>query len=205
MIAIYEAIVDDYIAIDKELKESTFKLINMMSEITSAEDYFMISHSYQVAYLAKEIGKKIKLSEEELEQIYFAALLHDIGKVYLDSDILNKKGSLTEDEYNHIKEHSDYGYNIVKNVPGLYQISLFVRHHHERYDGTGYPDKLKGDEIPIESRIICVADAVDAMTSHRGYRTPRTIGFVVTELLKNKGKQFDPNIVDIMISMLTLM
>ncbi|MBC2578843.1 HD-GYP domain-containing protein [Clostridium sp. DJ247] len=187
----------------KQRNESILNLINMMSEITREKEPFMILHPYHVAQFSTEIGKSLNLNEETASKLYLAGILHDIGKTYLDSGVLNKEGSLTEEEYETLKNHSIYGANIVKDVTGLEDISLIVRHHHERYDGTGYPDGLKDEEIPFESRVICVADAVDAMISHRSYRSPQSVDFVITELLKNRGKQFDPKIADSMISILT--
>lgn len=182
--------------------ESILNLVNMMSEIIREKEPFMLLHPYHVAQLSTEIAKKLNLDEETIRKIYFASVLHDIGKIYLNKDILNKNSSLSEEEYNNLKHHSVYGANIVSGVAGLNEESILVRHHHERYDGKGYPDGLKGEDIPLESRIICVADAVDAMLSHRSYRMARSIDFVITELLRNKKKQFDPKIVEVMISIL---
>lgn len=182
--------------------ESILNLINMMSEITREKEPYMILHPYNVAHLTTEITKSLNLDEETLNKLYFTGILHDIGKVYLDRELLNKNGALTKEEYEILKNHSVYGANIVRDVTGLDDISLFVRHHHERYDGTGYPDKLKAEEIPLESRIISIADAVDAMLSHRSYRSPQSVDFLIAELIKNKGKQFDPKLVDIVISLL---
>lgn len=184
-------------------KDKTFlNLVNMMSELIRNNDPCGILHPYNVANIAQEIGKALNLDKDILRQIHTAGLLHDLGKLYIDSKILNKTGSLTEDEFEVVKKHSVYASNIIKDIFGLEDISIFVKHHHERYDGTGYPDGLKGEEIPLVSRILCLADAVDAMLSHKSYRDPKSIDFVISELLKNKSKQFDDKIVDVMVNIL---
>lgn len=184
-------------------KEKTFlNLINMMSELIRNNDPCGILHPYNVANIAQEIGEALNLDEDILKQIHIAGLLHDMGKLYIDSNILNKEGDLAENEFEIVKKHSTYGSNIIKDIFGLEDISIFVKHHHERYDGTGYPDGLKGEEIPLVSRILSLADSVDAMLSYRSYREARSIDFVINELLKNKSKQFDDKIVDVMVNIL---
>ncbi|WP_326511571.1 HD-GYP domain-containing protein [Clostridium intestinale] len=182
--------------------EAILNLVNMMSEVIREKEPFILLHPYHVAQLSTEIAKKLKLKNEIIKRIYISSVLHDVGKIYLDKDVLNKEDKLSEEEYNNLKQHSIYGANIVSGVAGLNEEAIIVRHHHERYDGKGYPNGLRGEDIPLESRIICVADAVDAMLSHRSFRTAKTIDFVITELLRNKRKQFDPKIVDIMIEIL---
>lgn len=182
--------------------EAILNLVNMMSEVIREKEPFILLHPYHVAQLSTEIAKKLKLKNEIIKRIYISSVLHDVGKIYLDKDVLNKEDKLSEEEYNNLKQHSIYGANIVSGVAGLNEEAIIVRHHHERYDGKGYPNGLRGEDIPLESRIICVADSVDAMLSHRSFRTAKTIDFVITELLRNKKKQFDPKIVDIMIEIL---
>lgn len=183
--------------------ESILNLVNMMSEIMKVKEPYMILHPYNVAHLTTKIAKDLNLDEETVDKLYLTGILHDIGRVYLDKEISDKNSSLTKEEYELLKNHSVYGANIIKDVTGLDEISLFVRHHHERFDGAGYPDKLKGEEIPFESKIISIADAVDAMLSRRSHRSPHSMDFVIAELIKNKGKQFDPKLVDIVINILT--
>ncbi|SHH98708.1 HD-GYP domain-containing protein [Clostridium intestinale] len=182
--------------------EAILNLVNMMSEVIREKEPFILLHPYHVAQLSTEIAKKLKLKNEIIKRIYISSVLHDVGKIYLDKDVLNKEDKLSEEEYNNLKQHSIYGANIVSGVAGLNEEAIIVRYHHERYDGKGYPNGLRGEDIPLESRIICVADSVDAMLSHRSFRTAKTIDFVITELLRNKKKQFDPKIVDIMIEIL---
>lgn len=190
------------IYLDHQREKTLLNLLNVLSEIVSDNDPCGVLHPYHVANISKEIGKALRLDYDTLKEIYIAGLLHDIGKLYIDNNILNKDSALTEDEFEIVKKHSIYGANIAKDVFGLDDISLLVKYHHERYDGTGYPDGLIGEQIPLGSRILCLADAVDAMLSPRSYKTPKNIEFVIKELLQNKSKQFDDKIVDVMISLL---
>lgn len=187
----------------KDQKQKMFiNLLNIFSEMINDNDSTGILHPYHVANISEEIGKALNLDYDTLKKIYVAGLLHDIGKLYIGNDILNKKGKLTEEDFSIIKEHPEYGANIAKDVFGLEDISKLIKCHHERYDGTGYPKGIKGGDIPLGSRIICLADSVDAMLSPRSYKEPRNVEFVISELLKNRGKQFDAELVDIMINML---
>lgn len=173
-------------------------LINMVSEMTKEKEPFMVNHPYNVAQWAKAIGEELSLDENSLEKLYISAILHDIGKFYIEKDILNKDSSLTNSEYEIVKKHSNYSYNIVKEIftfkDELKDIYSIVKHHHERFDGKGYPDGLKGDEIPLESRIICVADSVDAMLSERTYKDSKPLDYIIKELMSHKGTQFDPTV-----------
>lgn len=182
--------------------ESVFNLVSIMSEITLENDPLTVLHPYSVAQFSVQIAEALTLNDSTKEIIYFAALLHDIGKIYLDVNILRKETSLTDKEYITLKNHSTYGANIIKSMTSLDDISFFVKHHHERYDGAGYPEGLKGETIPLASRIICIADAIDAMFSQRVYKPSRPEKYVIRELLQNTGKQFDPELVDIAISIL---
>lgn len=190
------------IYLKKQKKSTILNLLNVFSEIVNNNDSTGILHPYHVANISKEIAKVLNLDYASLKKIYIAGLLHDIGKLYVDNNILNRKGKLTEDEFELIKEHAEYGANIVKDVFGLSDISKLIKCHHERYDGSGYPNELKGEDIPLGSRIISLADSVDAMLSPRSYKEPRNVEFVISELLKNRGKQFDAELVDIMINMI---
>ena len=129
-------------------------------------------------------------------------LLHDVGKIGVPNAIINKPGKLTDEEFAIIKTHPENGYKILNNIKELPKLANGARWHHERFDGRGYPDGLKGDEIPEEARIIAVADAYDAMTSNRSYRKPMSQETVKNEILKGRGSQFDPKFADIMIEMI---
>ncbi len=166
-----------------------------------ARDRYTSQHSARVSAYSALIGKAMGMPEEECENLRKVALLHDIGKIGVPDRILNKPGKLTDEEYAIIKKHVDYGGEILKNFTGLDHAVEGARYHHERYDGKGYTQGLKGEEIPLYGRIIGVADAFDAMTSNRVYRGHLDINDVLAELERCKGTQFDPKIADIMIQL----
>lgn len=141
----------------------------------------------------------MQLPETEIYELKVSGLLHDIGKIAIDESILKKSEPLTEQEWNEIKRHSDIGYRILNASPEMTEIAQYILSHHERYDGTGYPRRLKQEEIPLISRIITVADAYDAMTNERAYKKTLDKDAAVEELINNKWTQFDPYIVDIFI------
>ena len=149
-----------------------------------------------------EIARRMGKDEDEAIAIYFMGLLHDIGKIGIRDDIINKTKKLSEEEFGIIKNHPVIGHDILKNMTEIPNIEYGARWHHEKYDGSGYPDGLKGEEIPEYARIICVADAYDAMTSTRSYRAAMKQRKVREEIENGKGKQFDPIIAQIMIDMI---
>ncbi len=189
------------------LDEQYFKnFIHLIFEIINEKDPLMKSHPYNVAYLSNLLGQTLGFPQERLEKLYMAALLHDVGKLFIDSRILNKKGSLTDEERREIEKHSVYGYNILKDIlkknNSLSGIEEIILQHHERFDGSGYPNKIKGNSILLESRIIFLADAVDAMLSKRAYRDESSIDNVINQVRLNAGKQFDPKLSRLMINIL---
>lgn len=157
-----------------------------------AKDEYTHGHSRRVAEYSKRIAQESGLSEDECDKIYFAALLHDVGKIGIRDSILTKEGKLTKEEFDVIKQHPALGNNILKEINSTPYLSIGAHYHHERYDGTGYPEGIKGEDIPNMARIIAVADAYDAMTSSRSYRTPLAQQKVREELVKGLGTQFDP-------------
>ena len=173
-----------------------------LAKTIDAKDRYTNGHSKRVAKYSRMIAQRLYLSSTEIEDITNMAMLHDIGKIGVPDTIINKPSSLTSDEYDIIKNHPVIGYEILSEMPEMSHIGVGVRWHHERYDGTGYPDRLKGDEIPLPARIICVADAYDAMTSNRSYRNHMTQDKVRDEIEKGKGTQFDPKIADIMLEIM---
>ena len=160
-----------------------------------ARDHYTHGHSSRVSGIAVSIAKSLKLTGNEIDRIRLASMLHDIGKIGIPDSILLKPGRLTEKEFKVIKKHPIYAVNILKHLPRLKEIVPIVYHEHEHYDGTGYVDGLKAVAIPIESRIIAVADAYEAMTSNRPYRKAMSKKKAIEELKRNSGTQFDPLIV----------
>jgi HD-GYP domain-containing protein (c-di-GMP phosphodiesterase class II) len=151
-------------------------------------------HATRLAEWAVLVGETLGVEDSELRDIEAASLLHDIGKIGLPDSILLKPGRLTAEEYAITKKHPEYGWAILRSVPGFERASLLVLHHHERYDGKGYPAGLVGEDIPLGSRIVSIVDAFDAMLSTRAYRDALPVEDAVGRLLSDTGKQFDPKI-----------
>lgn len=156
-------------------------------------------HSHRVSELCKSMAEALALNESEIEELKSVGLLHDIGKIAIDENILNKPGKLTDDERKEIMRHPEIGYRILSTVNDMAEMANYVLAHHERWDGTGYPKHLKGREIPLQSRIIAIADAFDAMTSERSYRNALSNRTAIEELYKKSGTQFDPELVTVFI------
>jgi uncharacterized domain HDIG len=167
-----------------------------ISKAIDARDQYTAGHSERVAKIALAIGQALNLPKEQLETLELSALFHDVGKIGIPDYILNKPARLTDEEFNKIKEHPSIGVDILKTIDFLSQALPIILHHHERFDGGGYPEGIKGINIPFESRIICVADSYDTMTSDRPYRNGLPHEVAVSELLKNRDIQFDSNVVD---------
>lgn len=179
----------------KELVSSTVKMLEMY-------DLYTRGHSENVADLSVKIAEEMELTQKRIDDIYWAGLVHDIGKMLIPLEILNKDGKLTDSEYEVIKEHPVLGSNALGSSKALKHIAKFVRYHHEHWDGGGYPEGLKGKEIPLESRILSAADAWDAMRSKRTYRKPLTFNHALAELKDNRGRQFAPKVVDALLNIL---
>ncbi len=184
---------------DRQFIEQTLKLF---ANTIEAKDVYTRGHSVRVSIYTKEIAKRLGLSEEDQMNIYYISLLHDVGKIGIRDSILTKPGKLDADEYAIMKSHVIKSGEILSDFLSLPGASEIVRHHHERYDGNGYPDRLEGDCIPLFSRIICIADSFDAMTSDRCYRKQLSKEEVIEELKKNSGTQFDPQLVPILLDMI---
>lgn len=179
----------------KELVNSIVKLLEMYDPYTSG-------HSENVAEISSKIAEKMGLSAQKVNDCYWAGLVHDVGKLLIPLEILNKKSSLSKSEYNVIKKHPVTGANSLKNSDSLKKIAKYVLHHHERWDGRGYPDGLEKSEIPTVSQIITVADAWDAMTSKRSYREPFSREKALFEIRENKGSQFSPKVVSVFLEII---
>jgi HD-GYP domain-containing protein (c-di-GMP phosphodiesterase class II) len=154
------------------------------------------AHSSRVVTLTCLVGRRLGLDTKSLRDLAYAAELHDIGKVGVPDAVLRKAGSLTEAEWEVVRSHSGWGADLIERIPGLEQVAAIVLHHHERYDGRGYPEGLRGEAIPVESRILSVADAFVAMTEDRPYRRALSIQAAAQELRDHAGLQFDPRAVE---------
>ncbi len=188
--------------LEKANERITMQSMYTLAKTIDAKDKYTNGHSMRVAKYSCLIAERMQFSEEDRENLYHMAMLHDIGKIGVPDAIINKPSELTDDEYYVIKSHPSMGSDILSEMPEFEDIGTGARWHHERYDGTGYPDGLKGEEIPLNARIISVADAYDAMTSNRSYRKYMQQETVREELLKGRGKQFDPGITDIMLEIM---
>lgn len=172
------------------------------SNFIDAKDRYTNGHSVRVAYYSREIAKKMMLPSADVVKIYYVALLHDVGKISIPDAILNKPLPLTEDEQNMIKTHPLIGGQMLKDFTAIEGIREGVLYHHEYYDGSGYPEGLVGDAIPLYARIICVADSYDAMSSDRFYRNRLSHNQIVEELTRNSGVQFDPKVVECILELM---
>ncbi|MGN1271105.1 MAG: HD domain-containing phosphohydrolase [Clostridia bacterium] len=195
--------------INDELKDTYDKLeqaymesIETLRFTVEAKDPYTRGHSDRVSEYSVLIGKNLGLSDEDLKTLRLGGLFHDIGKIGVPDSILLKESKLTDDEYSEIKNHPTIGAHILSNATIFKDIIPIVKHHHERYDGNGYPGRLKGEDIPYFARISAVADAFDAMTSKRTYRNSLPLDVVKEEIEKCKGTQFDPAIADIFLDIL---
>ena len=188
----------------ENLKQSYLKAVQSLVSVVEAKDEYTESHSVRVAKYSAFIASEMNYPKSFIEDIWVAGVLHDIGKIGIDDSILNKDGALTEDEYNTIKQHPGIAYKIVSKIGLGDDILKAIKHHHERFDGKGYPDMIKGDSIPIMASIISVADAFDAITSNRPYRKSRSIMQGINEIVTNRGTQFNPMVVQILEKMFLL-
>ncbi|MFW6134059.1 MAG: GAF and HD-GYP domain-containing protein [Elusimicrobiota bacterium] len=185
----------------KDMKELFLSSIEALSAAIDGKDPYTHGHSRRVTMYSMVIGKKLGLDKEELERVRLSSLLHDIGKIAVSESILLKKGKLTEEEWAKLKEHPVRGVKMLEAVKEFASLFPGIKHHHERWDGMGYPDGLKGEEIPLIARIISVADAFDAMTSKRSYRNALSEKEALEELERCKGTQFDNDIAEIFIKL----
>ncbi len=186
----------------QEVESLTLQVVQTLADAIDAKDTYTNGHSGRVAYYARTIAERYGYSRENQERIYMMGLLHDVGKIGVPDYVINKPAKLTPEEFELIKDHPVMGARILKNIRKMPELPVGARWHHERYDGNGYPDGLSGTSIPEEARIICVADAYDAMTSFRSYRRPLEQDEVRREFLRGKGTQFDPVFADIMLGMI---
>ena len=179
-----------------ELEDLFMGFVRAMVNALEAKSQWTRGHSERVTAFAQEIAYEMNLDETQRKAVIIASLLHDIGKIGTLGTILEKKNSLSEDEYDILKFHPVQGAEILRGIKQFEDVVLIIKHHHERMDGTGYPDGLKGEEIPLGARIVYVADAFDAMTEDRPYQPAISIEESITELRRSSGTQFDPVVVD---------
>lgn len=172
------------------------------SGFIDAKDSYTNGHSSRVAAYAREIGRRMKLEDDKLTNLYYIALLHDCGKVGIPDVVLNKTESLTDEEWDIIRSHTTVGGEVLKDFTAIEGIREGALFHHERFDGRGYPNGLSGEEIPLNARIICIADCYDAMSSERCYRKPFDDNKIIEEFQSNAGTQFDPDLIPYIIEMI---
>lgn len=179
-----------------DIRETYIQTIRALIRALEAKDYHTRGHSERVSRYSVEIGKRMGLRDEQLELLQYVGILHDIGKIGIRDAVLKKPGIFTSNEYGEMQKHPTIGADIIKEIKILGQSASWVRYHHERYDGTGFPEGLKGEEIPLGARIISVADAYDAITSERPYKAALSSGEARNEILSSSGSQFDPSVVE---------
>ncbi len=186
----------------KKMKELFVQTAETLASAIDAKDEYTHGHSTRVAEYARMIAEKAGYPEDYVEKIYFSGLLHDVGKIGISDQIINKKGKLTEEEFNIIKQHSLKGRDILAHIRKLPYLTMGAKYHHERYDGMGYPEGLKATDIPDIARIIALADAYDAMTSNRSYRNVLSQEIVRDQIKNGAGKQFDPGFAEILLQII---
>ncbi len=184
-----------------DMKDAYLVTIRALASSMDAKDHYTLGHSERVSEYSEAIARKMNLGYDEVENIRTAALLHDIGKIGVPDTILNKPGRLNEEEYKICQRHAEIGHSIVHGISYLNKCEEIIRSHHERYDGKGYPDGLAGDKIALETYVVALADAYDAMSSDRPYRTALPEEKILSIIAEERGFQFHPNVVDVFLSL----
>ncbi|PKM47358.1 MAG: hypothetical protein CVV03_03845 [Firmicutes bacterium HGW-Firmicutes-8] len=183
-----------------DVREVYLNTLEALASALDAKDKYTRGHSERVARYAVKLARELKLPEEQVEKIESTALLHDIGKIGVNAELLSRSGKLSVREYDIVKLHPVIGANIIKDIHDLGSVTDYVRHHHEKYDGSGYPDNLHGENIPLGARIITLADSFDAMTSGRSYRKEVTFEEAIKEVKRCAGTHFDPLLAEVFIN-----
>jgi diguanylate cyclase (GGDEF)-like protein/putative nucleotidyltransferase with HDIG domain len=196
-VVLYTTVLDDLNSNESLPNEDTMSTIKTLNIVINAKDHYTYKHSERVVHYAETLGKRLGLSERELNYLRYGAFLHDIGKIKVDMSILLKPDRLNDAEYNIIKKHPLIGADIAKEIPTLHNSIPVILYHHERYDGKGYPHGLRGTDIPLFGRIAAIADSFDAMTTDRPYKKGFTYKEALNELTNNAGTQFDPELIDL--------
>ena len=197
-----EVINEELLIAQEELKEANLAAMKVLIVSEETKDPYLTGHSRRVTEYAVAIANKLNMGGSEKKSLEYAGYLHDIGKIGISDAILHKPGKLDKDEWEIIKKHPVVGVDILAPLKFLPEEKIMIKHHHERYDGGGYPDGLKGRGIPLGSRILAVADSFDAMNSKRAYRFALSREKIITELETSRGTQFDPEIIDIFLEIL---
>jgi len=183
-----------------QLKDALFGSLIIIASSIEAKDEYTKGHSNRVRLISVDIGKLMGLENKQLQILEYGAMMHDVGKIGVRDAILNKNRSLTEEEFDSIMSHPSIGANIVKNISFFNPMIDCIKYHHEKYNGKGYPEGIRGDQIPLLARIVAVADTYDAITTTRPYRKEKTSIEAVEVLIEGKGSQFDPDIVDVFVN-----
>lgn len=199
----YHSVLDD-LCKQMEINDDTIKSLKTFINMVNLKDRYTYGHTERVVIYVKWFAKTLNLNDTEQVILQIAAYLHDIGKLEIPEPVLNKKGKLTDEEFQMFRNHPQMGTDLISNIKQFEQFVPLIKHHHERYDGKGYPDKLKGEEIPYLARMLTIADSFDAMTSNRPYNIRKTHEEGIEELKRNTGTQFDPQLTEKFIEMLEI-
>jgi len=191
------------IDLSKNIEDTYYDTLVMLARIVEVKDKYSAGHLERVSSYVKMMAKKLNIEDDELKILVGGALLHDIGKVGIEDAILKKTGTLTPQEYEIMKQHAAIGESILKPLRSMSKLSVLVRHHHELYDGSGYPDGLKGEDIPLSARILTIADIYDAITTDRPYRKMMSADDAIKELKSYAGNKLDPKLVGIFLNLIT--
>ncbi|MFZ1537877.1 MAG: HD domain-containing phosphohydrolase [Chromatiaceae bacterium] len=184
------------LASERRVRDSLLETITAFAVLVEMRDPYTAGHQRRVAHLAAAIAKEMQMTDQRVEGVRLAGAVHDIGKIQIPTEILSKPGRLTHVEFELIKQHAESGYDILKAINFPWPIAQIVRQHHERLDGSGYPQALTNDQILLEAKILAVADVVESMISHRPYRPGLGLAAAMAEIITHKGKLFDPAVVD---------
>ena len=183
-----------------QIRKLVYQIMDAVLKVFQLKDPYTAAHQKKVALLSSAIAKEMNLSEGQIESIYIAAMIHDIGKISVPTEILSKPDAINEAEYTLIKSHPEIAFETLKDIESPWQTTEIIMQHHERLDGSGYPLGLAGEDIILEAKILGVADVIEAMSSHRPYRPSLGIDHALEEIVKNKGKLYDPKVVDACVS-----
>ncbi len=192
----------EIVAQQEKLRRLNVQIVMALSGAVDAKDKYTNGHARRVADYSREIARRCGFDAEEARKIYLIGLLHDVGKIGIPDAIINKPTQLTDEEYEITKQHPELGWHILQNIREFPELAIGAHWHHERYDGKGYPDGISGSDIPVEARIIAVADSYDAMTSRRSYRDVLPQKVARDEIEKGVGTQFDPVFAKAMLDMI---